>query len=90
MHQKQLPKISELPDCDICTASSLETFHTTNTYTYVCSLNHGYVVGAVSNGQKNCFQMTLDKLHHQRFLEGRNSTANYCLAHHSQIQEILF
>jgi hypothetical protein len=49
MHQEQFPKISELADSNICTSSSLETFHTADTHTNVSSLNHRYIVGAIAN-----------------------------------------
>jgi len=47
--------------------------HTRNADAYVRRLDHADIVGAVSDGQKNCFLVLLDELDHQRLLERRNA-----------------
>lgn len=38
------------------------------------SLNHGNVVGSITNGQQDAFEMTLDKFYDERFLKGGHTT----------------
>jgi hypothetical protein len=60
--EKQFAQIAKLPYGNICASSSLQTFDTADTHTDMSSLNHGNVVGAISNSKQNSFQMTFDKL----------------------------
>lgn len=52
MNQKELPKESELSNCHICGSGGLKTFNTADTNTDMGGLNHGYIVGTVTDGQQ--------------------------------------
>lgn len=74
MHQEQFPKIAELCNRNISRPSCLKTFHTADTDSNMSRLDHGNIVGTVTNGQKQGFEVAFDKLHDQRFLKGRHTT----------------
>jgi hypothetical protein len=73
MNQKQFSKESELANCHIGRSRSLETFHTTDTNTNMGGLNHGHIIGTVTNSQKKSLLVTFDELDDQGLLKGRNT-----------------
>jgi hypothetical protein len=85
MDEQELSKVSELSNRNIRTSCGLKTFHTADTNTNMRSLNHGHVVGTITNCQKNGLLVALDKLDDQSLLKGRYSTADDRFAHHSEI-----
>jgi hypothetical protein len=50
MNKKKFTQESELCNRDISSTGRLKTFKATNTDTHMGGLNHGNVVGAVTNG----------------------------------------
>lgn len=71
MDEKELSQVAELTNGDIGTSSGLETLNTTYTDTDMSGLDHGDIIGAVANREKDCFEMALDQLDDQGFLKGR-------------------
>lgn len=74
MHKEQLLEVAKLSDCNIGTSGSLETFDTADTDTHMGSLDHGNIVGTVTDGQQQRLAVMLDQLDNQSFLERRNTT----------------
>lgn len=74
MDKEQFSKIAELTNCHISRPGCLKTFNTTNTDTYVGRLDHGNIVGTITNSQKQRFEVTLDKLNDESLLKGRDTT----------------
>jgi hypothetical protein len=60
MDEKEFAEVAELANGNISTSSGLETLNTTDTDTDMGGLNHGDVVGAIANCEKDSFEMALD------------------------------
>lgn len=74
MHKQQLSQVSELTNGDISAPRRLKTLNPTDANADVRRLDHGDVVGTVADGQQDCFEISLDELDDQRFLQGRDTT----------------
>lgn len=59
------------------------------TYANISSLDHGDVVGTISDGQRAHFQLLLDHLHNVGLLKGRGATAQHRIASRGQLEEWL-
>ena len=62
MHQEQLSQIAKLPNSNVGAACCLQALHTTDANSNVGSLNHGDVVGTVTNSKQKSFQVSFDEL----------------------------
>lgn len=76
MNQKQFSKEPELANCDISRSRGLKTFNAADTDSDMSGLNHGHIIGAVTNGQEESLLVALDKLDDQGLLKGRHTTIN--------------
>src|ERR1700744_6320838 len=87
MHQKELPQVPELANGDVGASSGLEGLHAADTNTKMGRLNHGDVVGSVSDGQQERLQMPLDEFDNQCLLKWGHSAADNSLAHDGKVEE---
>jgi len=69
VHKQQLPQVSELTNSDISTPRRLKTLNPTDANADVRRLDHGDVIGTVADSQQDCFEVALDELDDQRFLQ---------------------
>jgi hypothetical protein len=68
-------KKTELTDCIVGRHDGLPAFFTSNTNTNVGFLDHGNIVGTITNGQRHDIKADLDKLDDGRLLRRAYSTA---------------
>ncbi len=89
VNEKKPTEEAELGDRVIRSAGCLETLHTGDTDANVSLLNHGNIIGSVSNGQRHRLRLNCYSLNNFRLLTGRHSTANDGPALQAQLEEIL-
>lgn len=74
--EQQLLEILELRDGYVRRAGRLETLNARDPYADVRGLDHGHVVGAVTDGQEDRLGIVLDELDNERLLQRGHSAAN--------------
>lgn len=52
VNKQQFTKIAELSNCNVGSPSSLETFNTADANANMRCLDHGDIIGAITNGQQ--------------------------------------
>lgn len=52
MNQQELAQISELPDSNIGAPCCLQAFYAADAHANVCRLDHGHIVGTITDGQE--------------------------------------
>jgi hypothetical protein len=72
--EKKLFKVSELTDRDIGGSRGLKTFYSRDSDSDMCCLDHTDIVRSISDCEENCFQVLLDELDNESFLEWRYTT----------------
>jgi hypothetical protein len=74
MHQQQLLQEPKLTDRDIRTPRRLQALNTRDANADMSGLDHGDVVGAVSDREEDRFQVLFDEFDDEGFLEGGDAT----------------
>lgn len=77
MDQHQAGQEAELADGVVRAHDRLPALLTSDTHADVRLLNHGDIVGAVSDGKCHDIQPVLDQTHNGRLLRGRHTTAEH-------------
>lgn len=68
---------TELPDGIVRTHGGLSTFFTSNTHSHMRLLDHGHVVGAITDTKGHDIQPLLHHPHDGRLLRRANTTAQH-------------
>ena len=77
MPENKLLDVGELVDREISSKRCLFTLFTHYSDSYICFLDHSYVIPSISNGTCPALRIILDVSHYFGFLSGRASTTYY-------------
>lgn len=79
----------ELENGEVGRKSSLFSFFSNDSYSYICSEDHANIIASISNAKSLLFGVGLDLLSDVGFLSGRTTTAYNCINSAGKTEEHL-